>query len=134
MLGEQLVVLFHTGAGQEFLHKLAKDLMIEKSTMQTKTAGYDPKANGESERHVEVTKHKATSDLSSTQITPAVLLLGCQASSTHLHIGCVGHQAPGGRTDLWPHSIGQGSVGRGQSLARQTKEELFLCWDNTTVQ
>eukprot|EP00974_Lingulodinium_polyedra_P072352 7002659-Lingulodinium_polyedra.AAC.1 len=62
-MGEQLVVRFHTDSGSEFLNNVMQDMLIKKSVFQTKTMGYDPKANGRADRFVGILKHKATSDL-----------------------------------------------------------------------
>eukprot|EP00975_Prorocentrum_lima_P068774 12922512-Prorocentrum_lima.AAC.1 len=60
MAGEQLVVRFHSDAGSEFWNKGVSELLIKNLIMQTKTAGYDPKANGKAERLVGILRRRAT--------------------------------------------------------------------------
>eukprot|EP00975_Prorocentrum_lima_P048573 10162369-Prorocentrum_lima.AAC.1 len=63
MAGEQLVVRFHSDAGSEFCNKEVSELLNKNLIMQTKTAGYDTKADGRAERFVGILKRRATSDL-----------------------------------------------------------------------
>eukprot|EP00975_Prorocentrum_lima_P019423 4089747-Prorocentrum_lima.AAC.1 len=63
MAGEQVVVRFHSGAGSEFCNKEVSELLNRNLSMQTKTAGCDPKANGRAERYVGILKRRATSYL-----------------------------------------------------------------------
>eukprot|EP00975_Prorocentrum_lima_P042537 8937173-Prorocentrum_lima.AAC.1 len=63
MAGEQLVVRFHSDAGSEFWNRVVSELLNKNLIMLTKTAGYDPKANGRVERYVGMLKRRATSYL-----------------------------------------------------------------------
>ena len=63
MPGEQIVVRLHTDAGGGFVNEAVKELLTEMCILQTKTAGYDPKANGRAERYVGIVKQRATSYL-----------------------------------------------------------------------
>eukprot|EP00975_Prorocentrum_lima_P046119 9646339-Prorocentrum_lima.AAC.1 len=49
MAGEQMVVRFHSDAGSEFWNNEVSELLNGNLIMQTKTVGYDPKANGRAE-------------------------------------------------------------------------------------
>eukprot|EP00975_Prorocentrum_lima_P057792 12119391-Prorocentrum_lima.AAC.1 len=61
MAGEQLVVRCHANAGSEFWNKEGAHLLRDEHIMLTKTAGYDPKANGHAERFVGTMKRRSTS-------------------------------------------------------------------------
>eukprot|EP00975_Prorocentrum_lima_P034301 7207973-Prorocentrum_lima.AAC.1 len=63
MVGEQVAVRFHSDAGSEFWNKEVSELLNKNLIMQTKTAGYDPKANGRAEIFVGILKRRATSYL-----------------------------------------------------------------------
>eukprot|EP00974_Lingulodinium_polyedra_P094095 9118108-Lingulodinium_polyedra.AAC.1 len=58
-----MVVRFHTDSGSEFLNNVMKDMLIKKYIFQTKTMGYDPRANGKADIFVGIIKQRATSYL-----------------------------------------------------------------------
>ena len=63
IMGEQLVVRFHTDAGGEFLNEAMQLLLTSMGIHQAKTVGYGPKANGRAERYVGILKQQTTSYL-----------------------------------------------------------------------
>eukprot|EP00975_Prorocentrum_lima_P050982 10681569-Prorocentrum_lima.AAC.1 len=60
MAGEEVLVRFHSDAGSEFWNREVPELLNKNLIIQTKTAGYDPKANGRAERFVGILKRRAT--------------------------------------------------------------------------
>ena len=63
ILGEQLIVRFHTDEGKEFMNKAMDEMLINLHIFQTGTGGHDPNANGRAERYVGLIKQRATSYL-----------------------------------------------------------------------
>ena len=63
LCGNIIIVRIHSDAGGEFWNDLAKEVTSRLGIMQTRTEGYDPKANGRAESYVGLFKHKATEEL-----------------------------------------------------------------------
>eukprot|EP00974_Lingulodinium_polyedra_P125755 11195689-Lingulodinium_polyedra.AAC.1 len=72
-MGEQLAARFHTDSGSEFPNNVMKDMLVKKNIFQTKTIGYDPRANGKVELFVVIIKQRATSYLTRASPPPEVL-------------------------------------------------------------
>eukprot|EP00974_Lingulodinium_polyedra_P092990 9009445-Lingulodinium_polyedra.AAC.1 len=82
-MGEQLVARFHTDNGSEFLNNAMKDTLIKRNIFQTRTMGYDPRANGKGERcrHHQAEGHVLPHTL---RLSTEVLVVGGEAGSTRL--------------------------------------------------
>ena len=63
LCGNIIIVRIHSDAGGEFWNELAKEMTNRLGIMQTRTEGYDPKANGRAESYVGLLKHRATEEL-----------------------------------------------------------------------
>ena len=63
LCGNIIIIRIHSDAGGEFWNEIANNMTNRLGIMQTKTEGYDPKANGRAESYVGLLKHKATEEL-----------------------------------------------------------------------
>ena len=63
LCGNIIIIRIHSDAGGEFWNDLAKEMTNRLGIMQTKTEGYDPKANGRAESYVGLLKRRATEEL-----------------------------------------------------------------------
>ena len=134
LAGQRVVVRFHSDAGSEFWNKEVRELLTSELIFQTKTAGYDPRANGRAERFVGIIKRHATSYLIHARVSlrfwfwaacQAAYVYRCRVLNTNLP-----EDAPTfGHTVLVqkpPPSVA--------NFEEKMTEGLFLCWDPQVIQ
>ena len=111
IMGEQIVVRFHTDAGGEFLNEAMKSLLTTMEIHQTKTAGHDPKANGRAERYVGIIKRQATSYLMHSKLPLKFWYWAANQAADLYRKTDDGGEAPSRCTDVWepcPHPRPEG--------------------------
>jgi len=134
IMGEQIVVRFHTDAGGEFLNEAMKSLLTTMEIHQTKTAGHDPKANGRAERYVGIIKQQATSYLMHSKLPLKFWYWAAKQAADLYRKRMMGVKLPVDAPTFGNRVLIRDPKAEEKSFVKKMNEAIFLCWDSTTVQ
>ena len=134
LMGSRVACRFHTDAGTEFWNKEMTKLLDEQNIFHTKTAGYDPQANGRAERFVGLIKRHATSYLVHAGFGLRFWYWAACQSAYLYKCRALNVKMPGNAPTFGNRVLVAQRPQDTISFGEKAKEGVFLCWDSHTVQ